>query len=133
MLLSPLNHPKSLIGSLHGTGAKTATKTVAFGVQGLVEELPPSFSQEVLLVGREGIAATQMAWGVTLRQHSDTSRLTLDEDILNSKVTYWTDNGAYYCYCNSFRDNPDRRVPMHIIIRFVAAFTHCRRPYVLPQ
>ena len=116
MLLSPLNHPKSLIGSLH-VEPKSTAKAVTFGVQGLVEELPPAFSQEVLLVGREGIAATQMAWGATLRQRSNTSRLTLDEDILNSKVTYWTDNGAYYCYCNTFRSNPDRRVPMHIIMK----------------
>ena len=29
----------------------------------------------------------------------------------------FTDNGAYYCYCNSFKDNPDRRYPMHEVIR----------------
>ena len=56
MLLSPLNHAKSLIGSPQGTAAGAKTKAVAFGVQGLVEELPPAFSQQVLLVGREGIA-----------------------------------------------------------------------------
>ena len=117
MLLSPLNHAKSLIGSPQGTAAGAKTKSVAFGVQGLVEELPPAFSQQVLLVGREGIAATQMAWGATLRRHANTSRLTLDEDILNAKITYWTDNGAYYCYCNTFTHTPDRRVPMHIIMK----------------
>ena len=25
--------------------------------------------------------------------------------------------GAYYCYCNTFRSNPDRRVPMHVVIK----------------
>ena len=58
-----------------------------------------------------------MAWGETLRRHAGTHRLTLDEDVLNSKIHYLTDNGAYYCYCNTFRSTPDRRVPMHITIK----------------
>lgn len=80
-----------------------------------------------------------MAWGAAITAHAGTTRLSLADDILNSKVTYWTDNGeppksiffcpccsisflsiwigAYYCYCNTYRQTPDRRVPMHIIIK----------------
>ena len=36
---------------------------VSFGVQGLVEELTNGFSYSVVLLGRQGISATQMAWG----------------------------------------------------------------------
>jgi hypothetical protein len=103
LILSPLTHAKSVIGSPVGS-------RVAFGVQGYVEELPPAFSQAVLMVGRLGVRATQMAWGQTLRAHANTRRLSLDQDVLNSKVTYWTDNGAYYCYCN----NPVQ--PMHVTV-----------------
>eukprot|EP01043_Picozoa_sp_COSAG02_P072509 COSAG02_NODE_13693_length_1360_cov_32.299762_1_plen_359_part_01 len=84
MLISPLTHAKAMIGS---PGDKDAP-SVGFGVQGYVEELPPSFSSAVILVGRTGIAATQMAWGEAVRRNAGTSRLTLDKDILNSKVTY---------------------------------------------
>ena len=118
MVLSPLTHAKAMIGS---PGDKAAP-TVSFGVQGYVEALPPSFDQAVLLVGRQGISAAQMAWGETLRRHAGTRRLTLDEDILNSKIHYLTDNGAYYCYCNTFPQTPDRRVPMHITIKALKAY-----------
>lgn len=118
MVLSPLTHAKAMIGS---PGPKAAP-TVSFGVQGYVEALPPSFDQAVLLVGRQGISAAQMAWGETLRRHAGTRRLTLDEDILNSKLHYLTDNGAYYCYCNTFGKTPDRRVPMHVTIKALKAY-----------
>ena len=114
MLLSPLTHAKAMIGS---PGDRGQSPSVSFGVQGYVEELPAGFTSAVVLIGRQGIAATQMAWGETVRRYAGTTRLTLDKDILNSKVTYWTDNGGYYCYCNTFRSNPDRRVPMHITIK----------------
>eukprot|EP01043_Picozoa_sp_COSAG02_P010669 COSAG02_NODE_380_length_23483_cov_8.034382_7_plen_362_part_00 len=90
MLISPLAHAKAMIGS---PGDKAAP-SVGFGVQGYVEELPPGFKSSVIMVGRVGIAATQMAWGEAVRRNAGTNRLTLDKDILNSKVTYWTDNGA---------------------------------------
>ena len=174
MLLSALNHPKSIIGSPTYAGAGDggvdrdapvkrpqghharvqhahqpaqehapeptprqqpsldASKPnpmtrVAFGVQGYVEELPPSFVQKVVLVGRAGLAATQMAWGATVQRHSNTTRLSLDQDILNSKVTYWTDNGAYYCYCNRWRDNKNAtgghyNTPMHVTIKALQAY-----------
>jgi hypothetical protein len=157
MLISPLTHAKAMIGS---PGDKDAP-SVGFGVQGYVEELTPSFTSAVILVGRTGIAATQMAWGEAVRRNAGTDRLTLDKDILNSKVTYWTDNGACaqnccpstvvffflyldslveflhhdfnahanvmpcyadYCYCNTYRQTPDRRVPMHITIKNLKAY-----------
>ena len=90
MIISPLTHAKAMIGS---PGTKAAPG-VSFGVQGYVEALPPAFSQAVVLLGRKGISATQMAWGETVRRHAGTKRLTLDKDILNSKVTYWTDNAS---------------------------------------
>ena len=118
MVASLLNHPKSLVGGSVSGGR------LGFGVHGYIEELPPSFSQQVLLVGRAGIAASQLAWGEVVRRHAGTTRLQLADDILNRKISYWTDNGAFYCYCNRWRSNkmrghPDQRwvVPMHQTIR----------------
>ena len=36
---------------------------------------------------------------------SNTRRLRLGEDLLSRKVSYWTDNGAYFCYYNRWRNN----------------------------
>ena len=41
--------------------------------------------------------------------------LSLDQDVLNSKVSYWTDNGAYDCYCNN-QQQPSVQ-PMHVSIK----------------
>jgi hypothetical protein len=94
-VLSALTHAKAIIGSplplptdrkSVPLAASTASSRVAFGVQGYVEELPPSFEHAVVLVSRKGMAASQMAWGATIRRHANTVRLHLDEDILNRKV-----------------------------------------------
>jgi hypothetical protein len=36
---------------------------------------------------------------------------------LKASVAVRVRQGAYYCYCNTFRSNPDRRVPMHLVIK----------------
>jgi len=59
-----------MIGS---PGAKAAP-SVSFGVQGYVEELPAGFSSAVVLIGRPGIAATQMAWGEAVRRNAGSRR-----------------------------------------------------------
>ena len=86
LLLSPLNHPKSMIGHNGTDHFAKGSPRVSFGVHGYVEELPSDFSHATVLVGRQGIAATQMAWGETVRRHAGTTRLSLDQDPLNSKV-----------------------------------------------
>ena len=88
IVLSPAAHAKAMVGSpLLEAGGK---RRVGFGVQGFVEELPAGFEQQVVLVGRPGLAAAQMAWGETIRAHSNTTRLHLGEDLLNRKISYWT-------------------------------------------
>ena len=86
LLLSPLNHPKTMIGHNGTDHFAKGSPRVSFGVHGYVEELPSDFSHATVLVGRQGIAATQMAWGETVRRHAGTTRLSLDQDPLNSKV-----------------------------------------------
>jgi hypothetical protein len=111
LLLSPMDHPKSMIGhngtdhfaNPWGCGRNGSSPRVSFGIQGYVEELPASFSHATVLAGRQGVAATQLAWGETVRRHSGTTRLSLDQDPLNSKLIYLTDAGSRYCYCYTFK------------------------------
>jgi hypothetical protein len=116
MVLSALAHAKSMIGQ--GDDGR-----LSFGVHGYVERLPEHFEQRVVLVGRQGIAAATHAWGKVVRRASGTTRMALEDDLLNRKVSYWTDNGAYYCYCNRYIHNrmPGNAsqhwtVPMHTTI-----------------
>ena len=76
---------------------------LAVGVSGLVAELPPSFQQRVLLVGRgEGLAAAWSGWGAAMTAAMPQGgRLTLDRDRYSARLHYMTDNGAIYCYCNN--------------------------------
>jgi len=116
MVLSAFSHAKAMIGSpLDATNISRGYSRVAFGVQGYVEELPASFDHRVVLVGRPGIAAATMAWGQVVRRRANTTRLNLDQDILNRKVTYWTDNGAYFWY--------ERQLFLLLLVRLLLLLT----------
>ena len=103
VVFSPLNNAKSLVAMRTGSGR------LAVGVSGYVEELPPSFSQVAVLVGRSGLASAQVSWGSAVRAYSGTRRLTLDEDEYSSKITYWTDNGAVYVAARRESGSPARQ------------------------
>jgi hypothetical protein len=100
VVLSALTHAKAMMGSplplptdslTVASNSISSGRRVAFGVQGYVEVLPPSFQHAVVLVSRKGMGASQIAWGQTVRRHANTVRLNLDEDILNRKVILFID------------------------------------------
>ena len=87
---------------------------LSVGSSGYITMLPPGFQQRVMLTGRHGSSSAWDAFGSFTRALGKTQRLTLEDDILDRRVSYWTDNGAYYCYCG--RQNcegcPDQHTPM---------------------
>ena len=62
------------------------------GVQGKVLSLPAGFTQRVALVPRRGIAAAYAGYGEMVTATHRYSKFTLDDDILNKRLSYWTDN-----------------------------------------
>ena len=87
---------------------------LSVGSSGYITALPEGFEQRVVLTGRRGSAAAWDAYGSFARALGSTRRLALQDDVLNRRVSYWTDNGAYYCYCErqSCAGCPDQHTPM---------------------
>ena len=51
-------------------------------------------SRVVLAAGSRGVSATTLAWGALLQVAYRTTRLPTSRDVLNGKLSYWSDNGA---------------------------------------
>ena len=95
MLLSPLDH---FIGSsstdiLHdGRGAAWAG-----GIASTVAALPRGFSHSFVLFSGVGITTTMHDWGQLIQRLANTTKVP---DPTLTGLSYQTDNGAQYCFCN---------------------------------
>lgn len=65
------------------------------GVSSEVNSLPIGFSHRTVLSAGKGITATLNQWGRGLRALHSTDRMDTSDPVVN-KLSYWTDNGAYY-------------------------------------
>jgi hypothetical protein len=68
------------------------------GYNGMISELPPGHTHQVILVGGFGINNTVLAWGDLLLGRTGKKRTRPDADLIVSTLGAWTDNGAYYYY-----------------------------------
>lgn len=68
----------------------------AAGFNGMLTHIPPGWRSRVLMVGGQGVNDTMYAWGDVLLGLGGKNRTAPDADLVVSKLSYWTDNGAYY-------------------------------------
>nr|MDO8113701.1 hypothetical protein [Candidatus Sigynarchaeota archaeon] len=68
------------------------------GPNGLVQRLPAGHSHAYILVFHHGINQAFTRWGDLLRTYYATSTRDRYIDLMNSRLGYFTDNGAYYYY-----------------------------------
>jgi hypothetical protein len=67
------------------------------GVSGYISELPPMHTVRFAIAGSSSGANDAMyAYGLLLRTAHGTQRVDKSEDVIRHKLSYWTDNGAYY-------------------------------------
>jgi len=93
-ILCALDHFKSMV--VAATNVPSSGPRVAWGLQGSVAAVPPGFATSVGLFAGDGISATTYAWGTLMTAAYSTQRLPLSRDVLNEKLSYWSDNGAVY-------------------------------------
>ncbi|MHA1620188.1 MAG: hypothetical protein ACTSVZ_13000, partial [Promethearchaeota archaeon] len=102
ILLSSLDH--HLTNGIAKTPLKeseTESKNdyrVECGFNGEVISVPRSHSHQFLFIVHQGINATFNYWGDLLRKYYNVERKDRYSDVVNSKLGYWTDNGAFYYY-----------------------------------
>jgi hypothetical protein len=75
--------------------------TIVFGIQPAVQYLPIGFSHSIILAFSPGISTAWETWGQTLRDLYQRERSD-GSDILNKKISYWTDSFAAYYYRANF-------------------------------
>jgi hypothetical protein len=72
----------------------------AAGINGLVDNLPPGYTHESILIAGTGIQQAMRAWGDRLLLNSGKARGNADarssKDFTLSHLGYWTDRGSYY-------------------------------------
>ena len=110
--------------------SRCGNDTLAGGAHGYIAELPADWNMAISMVGAQGINAAMYAWGAAARAQHALTRLTLDLDLLSSKLSYLENNGAYYCYCKlvgkkqiqnrTFPDGP--AAPAHVVMDAVKKY-----------
>lgn len=84
----------------HVSGQVEKHAVLVGGVQGRVAFIPPGHSTTVIITGSAtgGVRPTLEKWGVALRERHGTKRAT--QSLTETKLSAWTDNGAYWFYLN---------------------------------
>lgn len=93
-VLCALDHFKSMAVAF--VGATPTGPRTSWGLQGPVSAVPVGFRTSVGLFAGAGVAATTYAWGALMTGAYSTARLPLSRDVLNEKLSFWSDNGAVY-------------------------------------
>jgi hypothetical protein len=95
LVASPLNH---FIGSSTGnTLASGQPAAWSLGLESTIESLPAGFSHALVLWSGVGVTQTMHDWGSLLLRLANTSKIA---DPTLRGLSYQTDNGAQYCFCN---------------------------------
>ena len=77
------------------------------GWHGDLDRVPAGFATEVAVLAGESSRSCIERWGALVRRRAGTARPGRYADVLGSRPSYWTDNGAAYWY----RTEPGHDVP----------------------
>lgn len=100
LVASPLNN---FIGSSSADVLAEGEGAVwAGGMTATIESLPRGFSQSFVLYSGVGVTATLHEWGGLLQGLVNSSKIA---DPTLTGLSYQTDNGAQYCFCNEHCDS----------------------------
>ena len=94
LILSPLD---SLKAQRVGTFVDPVTHDSLFsaGLYSTVTSIPANFSSRYAIwASPNGVSAAALEWGAEMQRIYKTERLPTSRDIINSKLSYWSDNGA---------------------------------------
>lgn len=97
-ILAPLSHFKASQAAVITDPTVTGgSPRLVIGPLGTALSIPPGYSTSAgVWTSPEGINAATFEWGAALQHAYGTRRIPLTRDVLNSKLSYWSDNGAVY-------------------------------------
>lgn len=94
VVFSPVDHPFETLVWL-------ADGALRSGLEGELDDVPPGFTHEFLVVRGHGINATVARWGEALRERLGRTVPDRYADTGLARLGYWTDNGAIYYYATA--------------------------------
>ena len=95
LVLSALNSFKAQRLHLVSDPAGGSVQRLVLGPYSTIESVPAGFASEVgLLASSGGVSQATLQWGALLQRAYGTQRLPGSRDILNAKLSYFSDNGA---------------------------------------
>ncbi len=97
LILSALDSFKAQRLHLVGdpAGGAGAPQRLVLGPYSTIEAVPAGFASEVgLFASSGGVSQATLQWGAALQVAYGTQRLPTSRDVLNGKLSYWSDNGA---------------------------------------
>ena len=94
-ILCALDHFKSMVVAAVDN-VPYAGSRISWGLMGSVAAVPAGFATSVGLFAGAGVSATTYEWGAIMTKAYSTQRLPLARDVLNGKLSFWSDNGAVY-------------------------------------
>ena len=94
LLLAPLDSLKAQrVGAWQDPAARSLR--MAAGLYSTVAAVPAGFnSTYALWASPRGVSEAALAWGAAMQAIYGTQRLPTSRDVLNRKLSYWSDNGA---------------------------------------
>ena len=98
VLISALDHFKSMLVGVYADPFYNI-KRLSWGLQGSSVIVPGGFTTSFGLLSGKGITETTYEWGKLMTSAYQTKRLPLSRDVLNAKLSYWSDNVCNFLFC----------------------------------
>ena len=96
-VLAPLAHFKASQASVIHDPTSSGALRLVIGPLGTAQSIPVGYTSSAgIWASSEGINAATFEWGAALRTAYGTRRIPVSRDVLNDKLSYWSDNGATY-------------------------------------
>ena len=95
VIISAMDHFKSMLVGVYADPFYNIHR-VSWGLKGSASNVPGGFTTSFGMFPGQGIVETTYAWGQLMTSAFQTKRLPLSRDVLNAKLSYWSDNGAIY-------------------------------------
>jgi hypothetical protein len=92
LILSPLTN----VETQRGLFSPELGDIFAHGFNGALSGIPAGLRAQSVMVAGTSVNDTTYAWGDLLLQTGGKARTTLTGDLATSRISAWTDNGAYY-------------------------------------
>lgn len=96
LLLAPLDSMLAhRVGVFADPTQPRADARLSAGIYSTVTNIPAGFSSKyAIFPGAGGVSATALQWGSAWQRVYGTERIPTSRDVLNAKLSYWSDNGA---------------------------------------